>query len=197
MDIGRACKQHFSNAFIPQNLRLKRDQVCVNCSCEARDGGRWTRGFRGGGLTRGRGPGYTCHTILCKRNYNYNYNYSSPLRWSPKHFFQNPSKKFWHHGSPFHLQAALFSIRTFFQVPFLCRSSPANFPPSTIGSADFGIQIYHSSSKSQSIRKFSKTFFSRQVTIFLFFQGPLLPTQLPFHLIYSGFLLKLTTKLTS
>ena len=67
-------------------------------------------------------------------------------------------KKFWHFGSPFHLQAALFSIRTFFQVQFLCRSSPANFPPSTIGSADFGIQIYHSPSKSQAIRKFSKTF---------------------------------------
>ena len=51
--------------------------------------------------------------------------------------------------------------------------------------------------KIPSNQKILQNLISRQGTIFLFFQGPVLPTQLPFHLIYSGFLLKLTTKLSS
>ena len=62
---GEHASNILSKAHIPQNLRLKRDQVCVKCPCEARDAGRWTRGFRRGGLTRGRGPGYTHATQFC------------------------------------------------------------------------------------------------------------------------------------
>ena len=196
---------------------MKRDQVCVKWSCEARDGGRWTRGFRRGGLTRGRGPGYTCHTIRCKRNYNSKENHSLlswlwrslflahvlassfldsfPIRLWPKHCFQNASKTFWHHGSPFHLQAALLPIRTFFQVQFLCRLLPIflhqRLARQTSGSKSITVPQNPNQSENS-----PKPFLSRQVTIFLFFQGPLLPTQLPFHLIYFGSLLKLTTKST-
>ena len=66
----------FKGTYTSKSEVEKRPSFSVKCSCEARDAGRWTRGFRRGGLTRGRGPGYTCHTILCKREYNSKENHS-------------------------------------------------------------------------------------------------------------------------